>query len=746
MEGAKLIQQYTKRWQLLRALEAMLYGTGAGLCVGLITQSMLWGILLFWVVAVMALVAIRPWQLSNEKSSRYIDNHLNTAEYSSSLLLTSPKGLSGLAQLQREKVTTRLALEIKDVKPQTGLKKAMLTAGVLAFIGMLVSVVYTMGIASNTPNTVEEQLMVFQTTDSVEPAHEPPVLLNQKVTIAYPAYTQISDKTSSNLSVKVVEGTRLSWKLGFNQPVREVRLEGMGEKDVTMTSQKSEKQNEYVTESIIPQASGYYNFRFTDSLGAQYVSDLYAVEVIEDKAPTVQITDIPQFTSFDFEDDKALNFTAEITDDFGIKTAFISATVSKGSGESVKFREEKLAFDQKPIQGLKKARLSKNIRLDQLKMELGDELYFYVEVQDQKTPKPNTTRSETFFAVIRDTIRDSFGVEGTLGADLMPDYFRSQRQLIIDTKKLISERNQIPLQEFKSRSNELGFDQKALRLKYGKFMGDEADSGIAVTPNIEVADFDPDDPTASYRHDHDTENEHNLVQEHQDAHEHDDEEGEENQSGFEEYMHDHDNPEESTLFTASLKGKLRDAMAQMWDAELYLRLATPEESLPYQYKALKLIQEIKNSARIYVHRIGFDPPPIKEEKRLSGDLDEIDDFYKQQDMNYEILYGAMLESVAILEERLAGNVRITATDRVVFAKAGKELAALAIEEPSKHLKTLQELSWLTEGKPQATVVLQNVRQGLLQALPEVNPDPVVRHQYRGALEKAFIQELKSSDR
>ena len=301
MEGAKLIQQYTKHWQLLRALEAMLYGIGAGVCIGLITQSMLWGILLLCVVAAMALFVIRPWQLSNEKSSRYIDDHLNTAEYSSSLLLTTPTGLSGLAQLQREKVTTRLTLEIKHVKPQTGLKKAMLTAGVLSFIGMLVSVVYTMGIASNMPNAEEEPLMVFQTTDSVAPVYESPVLLNQKVTIAYPAYTQIPTKSSSDLNVKVMEGTRLSWKLGFNQPLREVRLEGMGEKDVTMTSQKSGKQNEYVTQSIVPQASGYYNFRFADSLGAQYVSDLYTVEVIEDKAPTVEITDIPQFSSFDFE-------------------------------------------------------------------------------------------------------------------------------------------------------------------------------------------------------------------------------------------------------------------------------------------------------------------------------------------------------------------------------------------------------------------------------------------------------------
>ena len=51
-----------------------------------------------------------------------------------------------------------------------------------------------------------------------------------------------------------------------------------------------------------------------------------------------------------------------------------------------------------------------------------------------------------------------------------------------------------------------------------------------------------------------------------------------------------------------------------------------EKSLPHQYKALKIIQDIKNSARIYVHRIGFDPPPIKEESRLSGDIDEIKNF------------------------------------------------------------------------------------------------------------------------
>ena len=65
---------------------------------------------------------------------------------------------------------------------------------------------------------------------------------------------------------------------------------------------------------------------------------------------------------------------------------------------------------------------------------------------------------------------------------------------------------------------------------------------------------------------------------------------------LEEYLHNHDDPEESTLFTQSLKSKLRQALNQMWDAELHLRLYTPDKSLPFQYKAQKLIQEIKNSA------------------------------------------------------------------------------------------------------------------------------------------------------
>ena len=378
-------------------------------------------------------------------------------------------------------------------------------------------------------------------------------------------------------------------------------------------------------------------------------------------------------------------------------------------------------------------------------MEIGDELYFYVEAIDTKKPKPNISRSETFFAVIKDTVTDGFGVEGTLGADLMPDYFRSQRQLIIDTKKLIAEKTTISSSEFKSRSNDLGADQKALRLKYGQFMGDEEDSGLAIDREVPEQLIDPDDPTAGYRHDHDSENEHNLVEEKEEHHDHGEHQDEEETSPLEDYLHNHDDPEESTLFTASLRSKLKNAMAQMWDSELQLRLATPEKSLSYQYKALELIQEIKNSARIYVHRIGFDPPPIKEDKRLSGDLDEVGNVFKKDKTTFEDNYHFMRLSISIIEDRLDANEKVIDEDRSIFSKAGKELALLAIKEPSKHLKTLQQLKRLTEAKQQPKAVLQSVRKGLLSAVPEIAANAFKNANYQSSLQMLTIKELQSND-
>ena len=66
----------------------------------------------------------------------------------------------------------------------------------------------------------------------------------------------------------------------------------------------------------------------------------------------------------------------------------------------------------------------------------------------------------------------------TMAVNRMPEYFRSQRQIIIDTEKLIAKRKKLAAKEFNSTSNEIGFDQKVLRLRYGQFMGEEFETNI----------------------------------------------------------------------------------------------------------------------------------------------------------------------------------------------------------------------------------------------------------------------------
>ncbi len=70
-------------------------------------------------------------------------------------------------------------------------------------------------------------------------------------------------------------------------------------------------------------------------------------------------------------------------------------------------------------------------------------------------------------------------MEGLMsGINIKPEFFRSQRQIIIETEQLLKDSDTISVEEFKKRSNELGVDQKLLRLRYGKFLGEETDVEI----------------------------------------------------------------------------------------------------------------------------------------------------------------------------------------------------------------------------------------------------------------------------
>lgn len=737
--GKDILIRAQKKWRLIIGLEIFLFALGPAVLFYGLGFSPIVILVLFLVVSAGLILLKKPWQLTLDWISSYVDQRIKAVEYSAGLLLLPKDQLTNLALLQQKKVVASLRKEENAIVPVKHLKWSGTVAASFLLLGFLVANFGWFDNLNSSKRILEQkEVIIFQAVDSSTMKTVPPKLLSQLITISYPTYTAKKAVTTSNMNVKALEGSRLRWSLAFDSEVDSVFLVSNSNKQSMQFIDTS-----YVKSSILKD-QGFYNFRFIDKNGGTYASELYALEVTLDQPPFLEIEGLNPLESFEHDQPKLLQLRALLKDDYGIADAQIIATVSKGSGESVKFREAKLSFDTKLSVGRKNMQLSKKIDLDQLKMEPGDELYFFVEVRDTKRPKANTSRSETFFAVIKDTVTGQFSVEGTMGADLMPDYFRSQRQLIIDTEKLIATQSKLTKQEFNATSNELGFDQKALRLKYGEFMGDEADSGIQggqINPIEE--NTVSDDPIAEFTHDHDGANEHNLVD-----HEHGEEgdEAETTNTPLDDYLHDHDDPEASTLFAQSLKSKLQQAMAEMWDAELQLRLYTPKKSLPYQHKALKLIQDIKNSARIYVHRIGFDPPPIKEEVRLTGDISEVNNYQKKMELGKDEVFPHIRQATKRIEELLSNELLVTEADKSLFSKAGNELAAKALAEPGKYLKTLQNLKWLSEDTEQTTEILVEIQRGLLLAIPKADPSPNKETLYIDAINELLLKELDTYDR
>ena len=52
----------------------------------------------------------------------------------------------------------------------------------------------------------------------------------------------------------------------------------------------------------------------------------------------------------------------------------------------------------------------------------------------------------------------------------------SDADLVSFTEKLIAKRKKLGKEDFNSTSNEIGFDQKALRLRYGQYLGEEEEN------------------------------------------------------------------------------------------------------------------------------------------------------------------------------------------------------------------------------------------------------------------------------
>ena len=718
----RIRRQYVQAKGLLYALQA-LAAIAVGAAVLYKWKSEIPVLAATAVAIILAAVIYSVWRWNSIRKTdlKQVARHLNRQypqlEDSTALLLRTPNELNLLERLQQQKV----AAALQELHPEK--EKVFTLRSTATYIVLGLGLVLSAGIlylpaapllALPAPTEIQVNFPEAPATATDTAT----VIEKIEITVTPPPYTGKNAYQSESPNLRVEEGATVSWRIRTNKPAKALQLVL---NEATLVDFVNKTDSYTISRSVT--APALYHLRLNGQK-----SEFYTMEVIPDEVPVIQIQKPKQYTEILFGAPQRVNLQAQLSDDYGIRDANMIATVAKGSGEAVKFREEKISLG---LSGTGRSfDINKTLDLQQLGMTYGDELYFYVQAWDNHR---GYTRSETYFVQIEDTTIVEAAFDMTAGVNSVPEYFRSQRQIIIDTEKLLKEQKSISRSSFEERSNNIGIDQKLLRLRYGKFLGEESESGIGPGGGIPEGEEGHEEAAHSAGDGHD----HPEFENQNDP-----------QALLDPYLHKHDQEGAATIFEPAVKAKLKGALAQMWEAELRLRTHKPKEALPYEYKALRMLKEVQQSTRAYVAKTGFEAPPLKEpELRLSGELDKITPLSETQTIKTETELPYTRAALDWLERyRQRGIYKLS--DAKVLEQAGQELAQQALNGLGSYLRALQDLrtiiSNINSGEELCAPCLLTVERTWGTLLPPAERAPQQQTVRRSPLSREYLKQLNEN--
>jgi hypothetical protein len=420
-----------------------------------------------------------------------------------------------------------------------------------------------------------------------------------------------------------------------------------------------------------------------------------------------------------------------IEDDFGLGRVEILASIASGSGEAVKFRDQTFQFDSQTVVAKTvnegKAHFFKNWDLAALGMQAGDELYFSIRAWDNRLPVAQQSRSASKIIRWLEDEQQGLLVDG-IAMDFMSEYFKSQRQIIIETKELIGDKSNLSIDAFNRTSRDLGTAQDFLKQKYGQFLGDEFDSGT-----LQSMEAGPE-------MEHDTHEEHSddttQSQQPKAGHEHDSAEHQPedaDKSGYsqviEQFGHAHGEADDGNFIKKGLpspKLLMKRAIANMWQAELHLRLSEPERALPFENLALAFLNRAKKADRIYVKRLGFEPPPVSEKRRYQGDLSDILSY--QRDEKTSKNNTAIHSIVSLLNMLNQSSQRLTTAtltaERIESVEQVKAYFSAQLAANPKDINFIATLEKIQQANSFTLNNCKNCISALIEKLWQALPSPI----------------------
>ncbi len=542
-------------------------------------------------------------QLQGKPITEHLNRRWPALEDSAQLLLDNNLAPDSLSGYQRRRVAQRLSRLSPITLPRGPLRSLAWVLGAFSLLAAL-------------PQLMQR----LESQADAGPGNLPVKLIDQLLTVQPPSYTALPAGQSQSLSLKVPQFSVIRWQLTFSAQLDQVWL--VDDSGNTTYAQEGSPGVYGLEQSL--SADQVYQIGWRRGEDSELTTPAL-ISVIRDQAPVLQVLSpefSPQETANPDADD--LNFVLEARDDYGLSDGIILATVAKGDGEGVKFRDVELAFSE-ALEQPEGRRFSRSWKLQELGLEPGDELYFRALVRDNRQPEPQVSRSPVMLLRwLAPRARKTLALDG-IAVDILPEYFRSQRQIIIDTERLLAQRDELSAAQGMAQARRLAQDQKSLRIRYGQYLGEEYESDIGVTAagGAELDESHQDESFSDHMAHGDQAPEMAEVGHH---HDQSSQPGQTTIGGLPAFMadfvHAHDSAEQATLFDSKTRQTLKDALSQMWQSELYLQLTRPATALPYQYQALAYLKQVQQANRIYVRRAGFEPPALDPGKRLSGDTDD----------------------------------------------------------------------------------------------------------------------------
>jgi hypothetical protein len=618
-------------------------------------------------------------QLSADNFLQHLNRRFPNFEESAQLLLSNDADLGVLQELQRDRAATVYQDNLARVEQWQAPVKY---ANAMAIILLCMPLAYFSAELRSSASGFFHNIFPngLQLPISGDQSDEVTRIENIEIHIQPPTYTGLDSTQSDKLDLEVAEGSLVKWSLSFSMAQSAYALEMSDGERLELTPAGGVV---WQTKTTVRQ-SDLYKIIAIDGNNEATIDEIYTLSIILDQAPDIRVME-PEVSILEIPKNGPASFTstALVKDDYGIHTVKIMASVAKGSGEGVKFRDQQLSFDESSVTE-NGSLYQREWDLQALGMEPGDEIYFTVIATDNKQPEPNTGRSETLIVRWLEDETTGLAAEG-LAIDFIPEFFKSQRQIIIDTEQLIEDENKLQLQQFKDTSYEIGQAQADLKYKYGQYLGDEFGEGPGEQLGImhEIAQSNASANAGASEDASETES---------DGHEHDGAASINSRMNttaeiLQLFGHDHGDPEIGPITKRNPVALMKRAVSEMWQAEKHLMQAEPELALPFEYEAYKYLKLARQADRIYVKRLGFEPPPVTEDRRLTGDLDEILTYQTSENTDDEDLSAPradqqLFRNTYQLISTQSASAVFNASQQALLTRLSARLMALSQQRPA----------------------------------------------------------------